>query len=414
MAVPLFASAQADFRAGYIVPLSGDTLRGQVDARGAQRNARMVRFRPSPEAAATEYRPRQIRGYGFTGGQIYQAAVVALTDSAQLSNLTEARYDTVARPSFLEVIVRGPASLLFLRDERSNDHFYLQMADGQPKELVRRMVMEKNNTVQRSLDEYKYTLAAGFRSCPSVQPSINTVRFDQAGLIRIVKRYNECTGGPSVMPAATSRQNHVQLALVAGGEYSRLIMNDERVGYSTTTTVNLAGSIQPAFGIALQLRLVGLNKNLSTRIEALYEKQKYALFTTSPNASGNYSQYRGNMSSIRVPLLLRYTYPKGLLRPFAQVGYSFSYLLTVNNEMRNIYPNTTFILDDSKWHPVIPATRTLEQGIIGGIGLSTARTGKRNISLEARYERSDGFNDGVGFGSRVNRTYVLLSYDLTK
>ncbi len=69
----------------------------------------------------------------------------------------------------------------------------------------------------------------------------------------------------------------------------------------------------------------------------------------------------------------------------------------------------------SGWSPFLfTKARKLEQGIQGGLGLSTARAGGRNLALELRYERSDGFTDGIGIGSRVNRLYILLSYNLTK
>ena len=59
--------AQAIFRAGYVLPLNADTLKGEVDARGDQRNARLARFRPAG-GTVTEYTPGQLRAYGIRGG----------------------------------------------------------------------------------------------------------------------------------------------------------------------------------------------------------------------------------------------------------------------------------------------------------------------------------------------------------
>ena len=44
-----FAEAQTNFRAGYMLPLAGDTLRGEVDSREGRINARRFRFRSAPE-----------------------------------------------------------------------------------------------------------------------------------------------------------------------------------------------------------------------------------------------------------------------------------------------------------------------------------------------------------------------------
>lgn len=405
--------AQTNFRPGYVLPLAGDTLRGEVDSRGAQRNARLARFRPAPGAAVTEYSPRQLRGYGLTGDRLYQAETVVLTDSLQRQTLLNVTADTLRRPSFLEVLVQGPASLLYLRDERNNDHYYLKM-QGQPvQELVQttRQVVDAGVTYQRKSDEFRRTLAASMQQCMAVQPVITTVRYDQAGLIRVVRSYNECVGGVSALPASASRKNHVRLGVVAGGESSRMQLDYNYLGLPTT--INMQGDAQLVVGLTLNIRLTGLNKNISARLEALYEKQRYESGPVIPANITQGREFRIALTSIRLPLLVRYTYPKGSIRPFAQVGYSFSHLSRADNEVREVYRNTTGGYDYAAWRPFI-APRKLEQGIIGSLGLTTAWENKRNLAVEARYERSDGFSESVGIGSRINRLYLLLSYDLTK
>lgn len=404
-AAPLFG--QTNFRPGYVLPLTGDTLRGEVDARGAQRNARLARFRAAPDAAVTEYGPRQLRGYGVTGDRLYRTEKVMLNDSLPRPVLPNAMLDTVRRAAFLEVLVQGPASLLYLRDERNNDHYYLQM-QGQPaQELVQttRKVEEAGGTYQRKSDEFRRTLAGAMQACMAVQSAITTVRYNQNGLLQIVRRYNECVGGTSVTPAGAPRKTHVQLGIVAGAERSELEITQNPPLRPESTTMQ--GGIQPVFGLALGIHLAGVNKNLSARLEALYEKQRYE----SEVRVGN--QYRVALTSIRFPLLVRYTYPKGSIRPFAQVGYSFAYLSQADNEVRRAFLNTAGGYEYTVWLPIV-APRKLEQGFVGSLGLTTARENKRNLAVEARYERSDGFSESAGIGSRINRLYVLLSYDLTK
>lgn len=399
--------AQTNFRPGYVLPLTGDTLRGEVDSRGAQRNARLARFRPAPGAAVTEYSPRQLRGYGLTGDRQYQTETVVLTDSLQRQTLLNVTADTLHGPSFLEVLVQGSASLLYLRDERNNDHYYLKM-QGQPaQELVQttRKVEEAGGTYQRKSDEFRRTLAGAMQACMAVQPAITTVRYDQNGLLQIVRRYNECVGGTSVTPAGAPRKTHVQLSVVAGAERSELEITQNPPLRPESTTMQ--GGTQPVLGLALGIHLAGVNKNLSVQLQALYEKQRYE----SEVRVGN--QYRVALTSIRFPFLVRYTYPKGSVRPFAQVGYSFAYLSQADNEVRRAFLNTAGGYEYTVWLPIV-VPRKLEQGVVGSLGLTTARENKRNLAIEARYERSDGFSESLGIGSRINRLYVLLSYDLTK
>jgi hypothetical protein len=401
--LPLFvggttAIAQTNFRPGYVLPLSGDTLRGEVDSRGAQRNARLARFRSAPGAAITEYKPQQLRGYGFTGDRVYQTEVVLLADSTQHQTLLDPTASAVKRTSFLEIIEQGAASLLYLRDDNSNDHYYLRML-GQPvQELIQttRQVVENGVTYQRKSDEFRRTLAAATQQCLPLQASINGLRYSQTDLARLIRRYNECIGGPSVSVASATRKNHVQLGVMVGGERSQLTLRDYNI------TAKATSSVGPVVGLAASLRLAGVSPTISARVEALYEKQSYA--TEAKTSTGIVRTYRVKLESIRLPLTIRYTYPRGAIRPFLYAGFEFNFFLDNTNEIKGTYG----------WFPWIEKPRSLEQGIVGGLGLTTARANGHDIAVDLRYERSDGFSDVSELGSRLNRFYLLLSYNLTK
>jgi hypothetical protein len=408
------AIAQTNFRPGYVVPLSGDTLRGEVDSRGAQRNARLARFRASKDAAITEYLPQQLKGYGFTNDRVYQSAVVILSDSIKRNSLIDVEVKPLPRPSYLEVMVLGPATLLYLRDDNSNDHFYLLLQDGVLQELIQttQQVVENGVTYQRKSDDFRRTLASAMQQCPAVQPTINHVRFGMNELTRVVQNYNECVGGTSLAPADASRKSHVRLGVIAGAETSRLVINNPVTG----AELLLKGKASPVVGLALNINLAGLNKVFSARLEALYESQSYSKSNVSYRDAYGYTidrQYHVELASLRVPLLVRYTYPEGTVRPFVQLGYGFNYMFRNTNETRYRYSNPSASEDFTRWSD-IATTRKLEQGIITGVGLATTRPDKRNLAVELRFERSDGFSEDVAVGSRVNRGYILLSYDLTK
>lgn len=83
LSVSLKAAAQTNFRPGYVVLPAGDTLRGEVDARGPQRSARQIRFRPTPDGPVQRYLPAGLRGYGLRKGPTYQIETILLADSLQ-------------------------------------------------------------------------------------------------------------------------------------------------------------------------------------------------------------------------------------------------------------------------------------------------------------------------------------------
>ena len=115
------ARAQADFRPGYVVLPSGDTLRGEVDYRGALRNSLLCKFRPTAGATVQLLQPKALRAFGYRGGDAYRTALTPLPDSGQIP-----LQPRVPRPFFLQVLVDGPAVLYARRDETDHNHYYLQ------------------------------------------------------------------------------------------------------------------------------------------------------------------------------------------------------------------------------------------------------------------------------------------------
>jgi hypothetical protein len=389
------------------VLLTGDTLRGEVDLRSAQRNARFSRFRSATSATVTEYRPQQLKGYGYNNDQIYQTETVVLNDSSVVTSLIESRRDSMRRPVFLEVIVRGPATLLFLRDRQSNVHYYLKMQAGKVQELVQTNQQVRVNGVayeQKSL-EYQRTLSAAMQSCLTVQPAISHLRYALNDIAEIVRRYNECTGTTSIVPANVKRSNKVELELIVGGQTSQLLVYGDNIIKQPHQA-----AIKPVIGIALDFHIAQVDPKLSVRLEALYENQsfKYDFMRFALNNRGTVE-----LSSMRLPLLVRYTFPRGTIRPFMQAGGSVSYIMKANTDFKVQYPGSTPPVYTIP-APLIKDPRKIELGVIGGIGLTTARNNARNLGIEFRYERSNGFSDYINIGTRLNRYYLLLSYDLTR
>lgn len=422
------AAAQTDFRPGYVVMTDGDTLRGEVDARGAQRNARLVRFRATPAATVTDYQPRQLQGYGLSGGRTYQTQTISLADSLQQQSFAQIRLDTLRQPVFLETVVRGSLSLLFLEDRLARSHYYLRTPDGQVKELIQsveRVVGSKSlygsgiestyktgvAPYDKKTNDFRYTLQKATRQCFAVQPAIVEVKFALTPLARLVKRYNECVGDiPSLSPSL--RPSPVRLVVLAGVGGSRLALTDNRFFLQVRSTTT--AGIRPIVGVGLHLPLNRISEKLALRLEALYHAQRYQTAVVSDGVLGTVQyQYRANIQSVRIPLLLRYTWPKGQIRPFLQAGYGVSYLLTNTSEARQVFGPNQPPLPSQKWDLLLEGSR-LEAGLLGSIGVTREMSNQRNAALEFRLERTNGFAGTQGVSSGLTRYFLLLSYDLTK
>src|SRR5688572_10428640 len=109
ISIPSFS--QKDFRPGYILQ-NGDTIKGLVDYRSDQRNARICTFKASSESAVQTFKPTELSGFGFTKGQSYETQLVS-------------REDNKTKAIFLKLLVKGTATLYFYKDSLDIDHFYI-------------------------------------------------------------------------------------------------------------------------------------------------------------------------------------------------------------------------------------------------------------------------------------------------
>ncbi|RTQ50153.1 PorT family protein [Hymenobacter gummosus] len=411
--VTLATQAQTNFRPGYVLPTEGDTLRGQLDFRGERRNSRLCRFRPAEGGAVTDYRPEQLRGYGVAGGAQYQTISVKV-----LRQISATETDSLPQTLFAEALVLGPASLLYLHDPGDAARFFLRMGQQPAQELLQRSedVRVNGQTLRRKTDEFRRTLAASMKDCYAVQPELTQVQLTHNSLIKVVRLYNECVGAKPVVPVSAERRNRARLALVAGGQRRTLTYRpDESVlaTFPINKALSVDGKVEPVLGLALQLSLAGLNRHLSGRVEALYESQAFSHQRSSPGGFSGTTvtrEIRTRLTQLQVPVFVRYAPAKGLVRPFAQVGFMGSYFLRADCEIRT---KTTPATEYSAWEPLLEPRR-YEFGYGGSLGLSTARPEARNLSLELRYLRSNGFSDNIALETSQSRWALLLSYELTK
>jgi hypothetical protein len=234
------AQAQGRFRPGYVVRLGGDTLRGQVQQRGAIRAAATCTFRSSATAEPTEYRPAELRAYGFAEGDHYEARVM---------ERLRGKREVVLRTLFLSVLAQGKAQLYSMRDKDDVTHFYLATSPDSVQELrqVRTAVPSTNQDQILYETQYPFraVLAEALRDCPAVQHLLPGLVLSEGDLRRVVTRYNACVAGPAALPATPVRQRSKASFGVVGG------LQNERVDFEASSNFSsgeFKGSARPFGG----------------------------------------------------------------------------------------------------------------------------------------------------------------------
>ncbi|QNH63201.1 outer membrane beta-barrel protein [Hymenobacter sediminicola] len=394
------ALAQSNFKPGYILQPSGDTLRGEVDYRSEQRNRKLCRFRPASTTTVTEYQPEQLQGYGFSGGRNYQ--------SRQLPGAT-------AEKAFLQVLALGNASLYLTVQADDREAYYAGRQNTGPLQLLvqrdttimayNQSVGRETKTMQR-LYPFRSKLAALMSDCPKVQASIVNMELREQKLLQLFSDYNTCAGG-SVQYSVPETRTKVGVSVLGGSYQSTLTQR-----YDETET-ELKAARSSIFGVGLVVQPGFFHHKLSAVVQALYVKQEYEKtyqgLVSGGLLGGQMAQRHTvvNITSIRLPLLVRYTFLQGGVRPYLQAGLVGTLQTQTDARVETEVPR--FGTDTRE----IEMRTTGFGGLLGaGISIPTGNVG--SLQLEARAEWFDGSSQATKILSGARGLGLLAGYTFGK
>ena len=401
-AVP--AAGQKSFRPGYVVLPGGDTLRGEVDARGQQRMTRGCLFRPADGAAPTRYAPADLKAYGVRGGARYVACRLPLPIGVEVPGV-------LAAPSllFLQVLAQGRAMLYTYADENDQARYYLGQG-GQPLiELVQttRIIQTDQAPIQERTFPFRQVLSQAFGDCAAVQPLVLKAELADSQLTAIFDRYNACAQDGRAPSWSAARISRARFGLILGAQMANSALKDKG-------DVTLRSRLRPLLGVGLLVNPAMFNRKVAVRIEALYYAQLHEAEYRRNNGvvTTLNSDCRASVSlkTVRVPLLLRYTVPLGKLKPYIQAGVETAVLLNPK-EALIVEKNQDLGGGNSAVTRQIDM-RGLGIGPMAALGMTVGATGA--LQFEARYNQLDSASETYGQLGGANTVSFLLGYQLGK
>lgn len=396
------AFAQKDFRQGYIL-LQGDTIPGLIDYRGDKRSAQLALYKASPDGEQTNYAPTDIGGYGFIEEKkVFETHTIPPTDSA-----------AAPQTLFLRVLAKGRASIYFYLDGMQRTHYYLLMPNQQLTELKEKEYMERqeNGKLYKVVrKDYQNLLLQVFADCPDItQKQIENLRLSEEMLIPVAEKYNRCMGAHDY--AAVTKKSNFTYGVSLFHATSSLHFSGE--SYLDGNTFHESGA-RLGGGLAFNLAPSSFNDKLSFQVELLYDPSSFSLNFVGPKEYTSRSpvyETDFKLAFLKLPVQVRYVYPKGKIRPFFNAGGLASYALR-----RDHQTTKNFYFAGQDLVVVKPALandgfKNFSMGLTGGAGLRYELYGKP-LWLEARYEKTNGISDLILLASTLNTFYVILSYTL--
>jgi hypothetical protein len=339
--IPLVSSSQNDYFVKDSVTRTGISLsdgKEVVNHRvcGVREGGKMV-----------EYTPWQVKEYGFRDGRIYLAKDIPLPDSTQRV--------------FLEQLVYR--KLYYYRGKEGKT-FFMKEDSARFVELP-----EHHKGPDGSDISFRDDLSRLTSDCPQMADAVKLVRYNRTGYKKFMNRYEKCEHKPFPF---------LKFGVVAGYSTCKPV---PKPSVSIPEVKQMEFSYDGGFSAGLFVDSPILLSDVSLFASLLFSQHEFSGNTMARNYVD--VDFYGKMSSLQIPVLIRYSFPSNRIRPFINAGGVFSYNFKTESYLyqATIYNQVIEISDVTEMSLIQPVM--IGYSIGGGAALQIL---PRNwLSVEVRY-----------------------------
>jgi hypothetical protein len=313
--ITVMSNAQSDFRPGYIINLSGDTLIGEIDYRGDLLMNHVCTFK-GVENKITEYSPNDIAAFRFIDSKYYVS-----------KQINENRV-------FLEYLIKGKISIYYMKDD-IGDHYYLDKEDIKLTEIPYEEGVRYANDKQVFYKSKKHMGLLNYymQDAPEFQSRISSIEKPaHQNLIKLAEDYHStvCKGEQCIIYEKPISFIKILPELLGGViKYSNVEgLNDKYYSHA---------------GIIAHIWMPKSSEKLYFRTGVLISQLDF---------EGE------KVNFYKIPLQFEYIYPKGTFRPRFAYGWNFyvpSYTSVSFDIGTNVELSETFVLSatsDIEFNPI--------------------------------------------------------------
>lgn len=293
-----------------------------------------------------KYSPYEVKEFGFKDGRIYISKQIQLQDSI--------------KKVFLERLYNGKITLYYYKGKNVKTFFI-------EKDSTLFVEIPKHNKDGISFHKQLENITS---NCSNVLDATKLATYHKKALTKLIKRYDKCELRP--FP-------HIKYGITLGFEFAKLSYSDKNYSeYQGLFNFKYDGSIM--FGLFVDNPI--MVSDFSVRTELYYSKHGYSYNKSLENKDVDFI---ANISTLKLPLLIRYTYPSVKFRPFINLGC----IVAFNIQNKNlIYESTKLqntITINNPYNPDLIANN--ETGWTFGIGGEYSKNFKSSLFFELRYNK---------------------------
>jgi len=277
-------TAQTNFKPGFIVKNTTDTLYGKIDYRGDLLMGSVCRFKSDNKDVVT-FSPSDISAYRFIDGKYYVSREVN------------------GNSVFLEYLSKGKVNIYYLRDN-TGDHFYIDKEGLKLSEITHKESLVYIGDTQYSYNTTKHigVLKIYMQDAPALNARIEKLRKpDNKTLTDLAEEYNKLwTSDLTIQYQKRQSLIGVNLEFISG---VITYVNDDQLIRHT----------YPMGGVIAHLWMPRSNEKVYFRTGIVFNRLE-----TSDNKT----------TTFKIPLQFEYIYPKSMIRP--KVAFGMNIFRTLN------------------------------------------------------------------------------------
>jgi hypothetical protein len=281
---------QGDFREGYIITTSSDSIAGWVDYRSQNANEKRCYFRETSKSSSRPYSPSELKAYGFVNDKRYESKMLGGEG-----------------PVFAECVVKGALSLY-----KYDNSFFIQ-ADS----LIRlernppQVVKTQRGSYVREDKRYIGLLNLLVGDC---HLTANNISYSEKSISRLIEQYNRCKTGSSTTVKQDKPWAQVHFQFYSGADISKLKI--ENLGDKA-----FKNSISPLYSVGIEIVSPRVTDKLRFSAELVYMKKIYQGYQEySYSIYLFHNDYLIHTSFVKIPIGFRYNFLREDHTPYIKGG----------------------------------------------------------------------------------------------
>jgi hypothetical protein len=369
---------QNDFRNGYIITLEKDTIIGQVNYRSNTKNYKSCIFKDKQEER--EYYPDEIFGFGYNNDKFFSSQIV--------------------EGSFVEVLVLGEISLFKSQNKYhlKKDTSVYDLESFTEEVVIDGKVGIIENNRWRGITSYLIS------DCINNPNSIvSNLKLDEKSLTKLVVRYNKCKGLDYTEFKVSKPWIKYDYGAAVG--IARSEIQFRNMSGSMSYLDDSYSSINPSIGVLFDISSPRIAEKIAFQGEVHFIKSSYSSLVILDNTSTVYHDTYIDLSTLSVPLSLKYSFHEKEYGLYLQGGINYDYHLISKSKLlsESVTGNVVYTSPERSAFEI----NKNQIGYWGGIGILKSYQ-KFKASIAIRYFEMPALNKTGDFTASNRRILINL------